>query len=47
MALELWGRCLRTGDWPGYPRRTVYAEVPAWTQTRFLERGYYEDAVSH
>jgi hypothetical protein len=47
MALERWGRCLRTGDWPGYPRRTLYAELPPWIQTRFLERGYYEDAVSH
>lgn len=44
-AIELWGRCLRTGQFPGYARRTVYTDVPPWVQTRWLERHYYEEAL--
>jgi len=40
-AIELWGRGLRTGQWPGYTRRPVYAEVPPWVQTRWTDRVYY------
>lgn len=40
-AIELWGRGLRTGQWPGYTRRPAYAEVPPWVQTRWQDRIYY------
>jgi hypothetical protein len=35
-ALETWHRCLESNEWPGYPTRTCYAEMPpyleaAWT----------------
>lgn len=28
-AIDLWGRCLRSGAWPGYPRYSVAIEAPA------------------
>ena len=37
-AIALWKDCLTTGEWPGYPRRTIYAEVPPWVKTRWMER---------
>lgn len=43
-AMELWERCLRTNIWPGYPTRTVYAEVPPWTRTRWEERRFLQEA---
>lgn len=44
-ATELWGHCLRTGQFPGYATRPVYADLPPWVQTRWLERQYYEEVV--
>lgn len=29
-AIRIWGECLTSGIWPGYPDRIAYAEVPAW-----------------
>lgn len=29
-ARALWARCLRAGEWPGYPQMTAYVEAPAW-----------------
>jgi hypothetical protein len=29
-AIQIWARCLETGDWPGYPTRTAYVDPPAW-----------------
>lgn len=37
-ALTLWKRCLETGEWPAYPREVVYAELPAWIESAWLER---------
>lgn len=37
-AVELWRACLATGQWPAYPTRTCYAELPAWQESRWLER---------
>lgn len=28
--IELWKRCVRSGDWPGYPNRVAWLEPPAW-----------------
>lgn len=44
-AIETWARCLRTQHWPGYARRPVYAAVPPWVQTRWIEAQYYEEAI--
>jgi hypothetical protein len=34
-ALRMWQQCLRTGEWPGYPARVTYPELPAWESARF------------
>lgn len=42
-ALDLWRRCLETGEWPGYPTRVAYAELPPWEEARWLERQALEE----
>jgi PDDEXK-like domain of unknown function (DUF3799) len=37
-AIDLWARCLRNDAWPGYPTRVCWAELPAWEETRWLEK---------
>jgi hypothetical protein len=37
-ALVRWRQCNTAGAWPGYPRRTCYADAPAWEQQRYFER---------
>jgi len=37
-ALKLWRECLASGEWPGYAREVAYAELPAWEESRWLER---------
>lgn len=29
-AIALWGACLQSGHWPGYPKHEVLIEAPAW-----------------
>lgn len=29
-AISIWKRCMKSGEWPGYPNRAAYPEVPAW-----------------
>lgn len=42
-ALDLWRECVTTGDWPGYPNRTCYAELPAYLEAQWLERELRDD----
>jgi hypothetical protein len=37
-ALKLWRRCLENDKWPGYTTELAYAEMPAYEESRFLER---------
>lgn len=37
-AIDLWGRCLKSGSFPGYPLKTCWASLPAWEETQWLER---------
>lgn len=37
-ALTIWRECLDTGEWPGYPTTTCWAEAPAWAVARWEER---------
>ena len=30
VALERWQRCVERNDWPGYPARVAYPELPPW-----------------
>ncbi|HJR01811.1 MAG TPA: PD-(D/E)XK nuclease-like domain-containing protein [Methylomirabilota bacterium] len=43
-AIELWGECLKSGHWPGYPTRVASAELPPWEETRWMQREYMEIA---
>jgi hypothetical protein len=45
-ALELWKRCMDSGEWPGYPSEVAYAEAPPWESERFLEAHYEDVAVA-
>lgn len=38
MALAKWRTCLETSEWPAYPRTVVDADLPAWIESRWLER---------
>lgn len=38
VAIELWGRCIRSGKWPGYINRVVVPDYPTWAETKWLER---------
>jgi len=40
-AIVTWGRCLESGDWPGYTHRVAYAELPPWLKTKYEIRSYY------
>ena len=33
-AIDIWGECMRTGEWPGYPAGGHVAEMPAWMRVR-------------
>lgn len=37
-ALSLWRRCMQAGQWPGYPRRIIEAEMPGWCEAQWLDR---------
>lgn len=37
-AIDIWGRCLRSGEWPGYQDRTCYVGSPPWRIAQKLER---------
>jgi hypothetical protein len=41
-ALAIWKRCRATNQWPGYPTRVAYAEVPAYLVSQWAERSYYD-----
>lgn len=34
-AIEIWRECVKSGDWPGYSRRTAYVEAPGWERERW------------
>lgn len=37
-AIAKWRECMTAGEWPGYSREIVEAELPAWEEARLLER---------
>lgn len=37
-AINIWRRCLETGDWPAYPLRIIRPELPAWHDNNWLAR---------
>lgn len=45
-AIHLWGECLRTGQWRGYPRRTAWIDAPAWHEASLMAREVREHDAS-
>ena len=41
-ALQLWRKCLAEDRWPAYTDRVCHAELPAWEDTRWLEKAERE-----
>lgn len=37
-AIQIWRRCLQTGEWPGYPIDVLHGSHTPWHETRWLER---------
>ncbi|QBX34617.1 hypothetical protein E4191_07745 [Paracoccus liaowanqingii] len=44
-AREMWGLCLRAGQWPGYPLGVHRVDLPAWAIERWLERESHEAQI--
>lgn len=44
-AIALWGRCMRSGEWPGYPPFTAHVDAPAWMQMRADEAALRDEFV--
>lgn len=42
-ALQVWKDCITRDQWPSYPRQPVYAELPPWSEARWLERQALEE----
>ena len=38
MELREWAKCVAANNWPAYPPRVAYPEIPAWEQMRWDER---------
>jgi hypothetical protein len=45
-AIALWGECLSTDNWPGYPRLTAYVDAPGWMLDRQEERAVRREAIA-
>lgn len=37
-ALTIWGRCISSNTWPGYPNRTVRLECPEWLDRNLTDQ---------
>jgi hypothetical protein len=45
-ALHEWKACCVRHQWPGYPTRACYPEIPAWVDAEWLEK-QIEDGVDY
>jgi PDDEXK-like uncharacterized protein DUF3799 len=46
-AVDIWKHCIKTGNWPGYPKRSVTPEYPGYKEKQWLERelsGEFDEA---
>lgn len=44
-AIRTWGRCVRSGQWPGYPPFTAHVEAPTWMQMQADEAALRDEFV--
>lgn len=41
-AIDTWARCITSGEWPGYPRRVIVPDYPAYAESAWLNREIVE-----
>lgn len=41
-AVNIWRRCIETSIWPAYPLRIIRPELPAWSETSWINREIHE-----
>lgn len=44
-AIKVWGECLKSGNWPGYPKHVFYADAAAWRAIQ-IEESQLADELS-
>jgi hypothetical protein len=42
-AVTLWKRCMKSGQWPGYPMQTAFVEAPGWMLMRAEEQAMRDE----
>lgn len=42
-ATNTWAECLRTGEFPGYPKRTMWPQCPAWASAQWVDKTITEE----
>lgn len=46
-AVALWRQCMKSGHWPGYPRRVCHVEAPGWMLMQQEERALRAQQARH
>ena len=46
-AMTIWGACMESGEWPGYPRGAYVAELPGWLRAKQEEAVMNRGKMSH
>src|SRR5262249_4138964 len=44
-AVDIWARCMATGEWPAYPAAINHPEYPGYAEAQWLNREIKEAAV--
>jgi hypothetical protein len=39
-AVGLWNQCMTTGEWPGYPSKICYPDVPPWAENWMMKANF-------
>jgi hypothetical protein len=45
-AIRRWSECMASSEWPGYPARVCYAALPAYEESRWMEREAREEVAA-
>lgn len=45
-AIDVWRRCLETGEFPGYSTRTHYVNLPPWAEPQWFDREAREEVAA-
>jgi len=44
-AVQMWRHCIKTDQWPGYPKHTAYVEAPVWAMKQHEEREMHAETI--